>query len=116
MYEPVLLACALADADELGRFQQASVQTPLSEIIIRDKPYTATTFAFHMNEFCTPKRNNILERDGPERNLRYSFSDAMMQPYVIIRSLQNGTLKRETFDRFSARRQLSFSIEPPPLS
>lgn len=110
LFESVLIACALADPDELGKFQQAGVAAPLSEISPRQPPYSAATFAFHMNEFCEAKRKSVLERDGETRNYRYAFTDAMMQPYVIIRALQNGKLSRSTFEKFVARRQRSFDI------
>ncbi len=110
LYEPVLIACALADSDDLGQFQQSSVAAPLADIATRQPPYTATTFAFHMNEFCDEKRGSILTRTGEPRNPRYAFNDAMMQPYVIIRALQSGRLRRETFEKFIARRQRKFSI------
>ena len=112
LYEPVLIACALADADELGRFQQAAVTAPLAEIAPRQPHYTPTTFAFHMNEFCEEKRLSILEKSGEARNLRYRFSDPMMQPYVIIRALQNKKLKPETFEKFTVRREPSLPIDP----
>lgn len=110
LYEPVLIASALADADELGQFQQAAVGAPLSEIAPRTPPYGPTTYAFHMNEFCESKRGKILSKTGEARTFRYHFADAMMQPYVIIRALQNGKLKRDTFHKFTARRQRSLSI------
>lgn len=110
LFEPVLIACALADPNDLGQFQQAGVGAPLSEIEARTPPYTAATFAFHMNEFCEDKRGRVLQRDGEVRNYRYSFTDAMMQPYVIIRALQNGKLLRSTFEKFVTRRQRSLTI------
>lgn len=110
LYEPVLTACALAESDDLGQFQQAAVSAPLSEIASRKPAYTPTTFAFHMNEFCEDKRGKILSRVGEARNYRYSFTDAMMQPYVIIRALQSGRVKRETFQKFIARRQRSLAV------
>lgn len=111
LFEPVLIACALAEPDELGKFQQSSVAAPLAQIANRTPPYTAATFAFHMNEFTEAKRKGILQRDGDARNYRYAFTDAMMQPYVIIRALQNGKLDRSTFEKFVARRQMKLPIE-----
>jgi Cdc6-like AAA superfamily ATPase len=108
LYEPVLVACALAESDDLGQFQQAAVGTPLADIAPRTPPYSATTFAFHMNEFCEEKRGCILNRTGEVRNYRYAFSDAMMQPYVIIRALESERLSRVTFEKFISRRQMTF--------
>lgn len=112
LFESVLIACALAEADDLGRFQQTAVAAPLSHIETRKPPYTAATFAFHMNEFCEAKRGSILVRSGEARNYRYRFRDPMMQPYVVIRALQNGKLGRETFNQFVTRRQGSLPIGP----
>jgi Cdc6-like AAA superfamily ATPase len=110
LFEPVLIACALAEPDDLGQFQQAGVALPLAEISPRTPPYTAATFAFHMNEFCEEKRGCVLQRSGEARNYRYSFTDAMMQPYVIMRALQNNKLSRLTFEKFVTRRQRSLAI------
>lgn len=110
LYEPILIACALADPDELGRFQQAAVTEPLSEIVDRTPPYTPTTFAFHMNKFCDEKRGSVLTRKGEARNLRYFFTDPMMQPYVILRALEAKRINMEVIERFMAKRQRTLSI------
>ena len=110
LYEPVLRACALADSDELGRFQQAAVSEPLARIVKKQPPYTPTTYAFHMNEFCDEKRGKILTRTGEPRNYRYQFSDPMMQPYVILRALESGKLNMNVLQDFIARRQRRLSI------
>src|SRR5690606_36390059 len=78
LYAPILLACALAKGDELGGFQQTAVTEPLSRIL-PGKSYRPTTFAFHMNEFCTPARKSVLERFGEPRAYRYRFSDPLLQ-------------------------------------
>ncbi len=110
LYEPVLIACALADPDELGRFQQTAVTDPLSEIIPRTPLYTPSTFAFHMNKFCDNKRGQILTKTGEARNYRYYFTDPMMQPYIILRALEAKRISNEMLERFIARRQRRLSI------
>lgn len=110
LYEPVLLACALAEADELGRFQQKHVESPLAAIK-KDKRYKATTYAFHMNEFCEEKRGRILENSGDPNNPRYRFRDPLMQPYVILRGLADGRIDKSVTGQFTPRRQLSFSSD-----
>jgi hypothetical protein len=109
LYEPVLLACALATSDELGRFQQSAVAAPLNKITGRD--YEASTFAFHMNEFTTEKRQNVLRRLGETRNYRYCFTDPMMQPFVILKGLNEGLITEEIAELFEPRRQLRLSID-----
>jgi Cdc6-like AAA superfamily ATPase len=63
LYAPVLLACAFAMTDELGRFQQSAVAAPLNRII-PGKNYQASTFALHMNAFTEPDRGGVLQRYG----------------------------------------------------
>jgi hypothetical protein len=110
LYEPVLLACALADTDQLGQFQQSAVAKPLSQIVNRTPPYSPATFAFHMNKFCDEKREKVLEKTGPARNIRYKFSDVLMQPYVIIRAMKDGRFPPETLNKFIPQRQLSLGV------
>jgi Cdc6-like AAA superfamily ATPase len=83
LYREVLLACALADTDELGYFTAAAVSAPLSEIM--GKKYEIPSYARHLNEFCLAKRGCILQRVGQERSHRFRFANPLMQPYVILR-------------------------------
>jgi hypothetical protein len=111
LYSPVLLACAFAATDELGRFQQTAVTNPLNKIIPR-KNYQASTFALHMNAFMEKDRGAVLQRTGTPRNYRYRFSDPMMQPYVILRGLQDGLLTDEIAEIFTARPPLGMPSSP----
>lgn len=105
LYAPVLLACAFASTDELGRFQQSAVGAPLNKII-PGKNYQASTFALHMNAFTELDRGNVLQRFGTARNYRYRFADPMMQPYVILKGLQEGRLTDEVAEIFATKPQL----------
>ncbi|MEO8057278.1 MAG: ATP-binding protein [Burkholderiales bacterium] len=109
LYAPVLLACAFAATDELGRFQQTAVASPLNKII-PGKNYVASTFALHMNAFTDEDRGRVLQRTGTPRNYRYRFSDPMMQPYVILKGLREGRLTDEIAEIFSTRPQLEISF------
>lgn len=105
LYAPVLLACAFALTDELGRFQQAAVAAPLNRIL-PGKNYQASTFALHMNAFTEDERGRVLQRFGTARNYRYRFTDPMMQPYVILRGLNEGRLTDEVAEIFATKPQL----------
>jgi Cdc6-like AAA superfamily ATPase len=105
LYAPVLLACAFAATDELGRFQQAAVAAPLNKIV-PGKTYQASTFALHMNAFCEADRGCVLQRFGSARNYRYRFADPMMQPYVILKGLNEGRLNDEIAEIFATKPQL----------
>lgn len=109
LYSSVLLACAFAATDELGRFQQAAVTAPLNKLIA-GKNYQAATFAMHMNAFCTEERGHVLQRSGTPRNYRYRFSDPMMQPFVILKGLNEGRLTDEIAEIFSTKPQLEIQF------
>jgi Cdc6-like AAA superfamily ATPase len=108
LFTPVLLACALAKGDELGAFQQSAVTEPLNRII-PGKNYRPTTFAFHMNEFCTPLRKQVLERVGEPRSYRYRFTDPLMQPFIIMKGLAEDRIDDVTAEVYANRRQLELS-------
>lgn len=117
LYPSVLLACALAPTDEMGRFQQSDVVGPLNKLH-PTKNYTAATFALHMNEFTEPSRGEILKKTGTARNFRYRFSDPMMQPFVVFKGLDDGVLNDRSAEIFTAKPQTElFSTENlPPQS
>lgn len=111
LYAPVLLACAFASTDELGRFQQSAVTVPLNKIV-PGKSYQASTFALHMNAFTEGDRGNVLQRFGTARNYRYRFADPMMQPYVILKGLQEGRLTDEVAEIFATKPQIEMFFSP----
>ena len=90
LFKEVLLACSLADTDELGFFAASDVAKPMSRIM--ESPYAIPSFARHLKEFCTPERGPILDRRGETRKFRYRFRDALMRPYVTLRSASSGLL------------------------
>lgn len=109
LYASVLLACALAATDELGRFQQSAVTEPLNKLH-PGKEYRASTFALHMNSFCEADRGNVLQRIGTPRNYRYRFTDPMLQPFVILKGLNDGVLNDATAEIFTTRPQMELSL------
>lgn len=113
LYAPVLLACAFAVTDELGRFQQSAVTAPLNKIL-PGKNYQPSTFALHMNAFTEEERGRVLQRTGTPRNYRYRFADPMMQPYVILRGLNEGRLTDEIAEIFATKPQMEISFPESP--
>jgi hypothetical protein len=63
-------------------------------------PMTVTAFSFHLNEMSGPERGNVLKKTGSRRTFQYHFSDASMQPYIIMKSLKDGIISKEVFERF----------------
>jgi Cdc6-like AAA superfamily ATPase len=85
IYEQVLLACAMSECDDVGRFLPVAVAEPLSAIMKRK--YTVENFAKHLHAFCEPQRGPVLKKTGQEYRWRYRFVNPLMQPYVLMKGL-----------------------------
>ena len=88
LYGRVLLACALAQADEFGYFAAADVRKPLSKIMGRK--YEIPAFAKHLNDFSQPARAFVLKKSGEKHRYRYRFTSPLMQPLVIMKGMVDG--------------------------
>ncbi len=89
-YKQILTACAMAKSDENGYFVPKEVQAPLKAIL--DKPVGIDGFNRNLREFTEPKRGSVLQDKGSERLYRYRFKNPAMQPYVIMKGIQDGYL------------------------
>lgn len=98
LFADVLLSCALARTNELGYFAAQDVRERLCEIRKRD--YQIATFAQHLNDFSSLKRDHILTKKGPTRRIRYRFTDPLMQPFVVMQGSANGKVTPEQLERF----------------
>jgi Cdc6-like AAA superfamily ATPase len=96
LFADVLLACALAEVDDLGTFASQDVRVPMQGIT--GKPYDIPAFAQHLNEFSDDKRGNILKKIGGGRRFRYLFTNPLMPPYVIMRGFSDGKVSGELLD------------------
>lgn len=94
LYAAVLLACAIADTDDGGRFQPADICEPISGIT-NGRISTTDRFANHLKAFCGPDRCSVLVREGTEYRWRYRFSNPLMQPYVIMKGIESGLITDE---------------------
>lgn len=103
IFEEVLLACALADVDELGYFVSADVREPLSKIMGR--PYDIPGFSQHLNKFSDEERGNVLQKTGTTRRFRFRFTNPLLQPYVVMRGLKAGTLKGDLMQLLERKRR-----------
>jgi hypothetical protein len=108
IFAKVLVACALCETNDLGQFTAAAVEVPLSAIM--GESYKVPSFAFHLNEMTGPDRGGILRKRGARRTYQYNFAEPAMQPFVIMKSLKDGTISRELFDQFYVKRQKALSI------
>jgi hypothetical protein len=103
IFREVLAACALAEMNDLGQFSAASFEAPLSAIL--GKMMKIPSFAFHLNEMCGPDRGSVLRKTGERRTYLYHFTEAVMQPFVVMKSLADNVMKTDIVDRFRISRQ-----------
>jgi Cdc6-like AAA superfamily ATPase len=96
LFADVLLACALAEPNDMGYFAAQDVREPMRRIT--GKKYNIPAFAQHLTEFADPKRGKVLERKGEKRSYRYRFRDPLMQPFVIMQGVVDGKLPPDFFE------------------
>ena len=87
-YKQVLLACALSPTDPRGYFAATDVKEPLSKIM--GKRYEIPNFIANLNALASEKRGPVLQKTGVARSFRYRFRDPLLQPYVILRGVNEG--------------------------
>jgi len=97
LFVPVLVACALAQTDELGRFAAANVRDPLSRITGED--YSIAAFSRHLNDF-SDNRGPVLYKEGEKRRYRYRFRNPLMQPYAIMHGFSEGLVDDDILEDF----------------
>lgn len=100
LYKQVLLACALTEVDELGYFAPADVRQPMSAIMGRH--YDIPSFMRHLRDFCSDKRQRILQPSGEQTRPRYRFRNPLMQPYVVLRGIRDKIARESLLDQLSS--------------
>ncbi|MCK6452244.1 MAG: AAA family ATPase [Alphaproteobacteria bacterium] len=109
LFKEVLLACALAQTDERGMFSPNAVVLPLAKITRRAEVQIAN-FQNHLKKFISPERNRILIRKGKERAYKFRFRDPMMQPFVIMKGVEDGLVDPTALDVLSSPEQPELPI------
>lgn len=97
LFVPVLIACALAETDELGRFAASDVREPLRRITGEHREVSA--FAQHLNDF-SDDRGPVLRKIGEPRRYRYRFINPLMQPYAVMYGYSQGLIGDEILTDF----------------
>jgi hypothetical protein len=93
---------------EVSQFAAADVEEPLSAIM--GTPCKVPAFSLHLNEMCRPERGAVLRKTCARRTFQYLFAEATMRPYIIMKSLKEGIISKEIFDRFNVKRQKALAI------
>ncbi|PNG25526.1 AAA family ATPase [Methylocella silvestris] len=102
-FRQILTACALAKTDESGYFTAKQVQAPLTSIL--KKSIGIDGFNPNLKELASDKRGDVLQQIGSERIYRYRFSNPAMQPFVIMKGIQDGLLDEKAKSALSSPEQ-----------
>lgn len=91
LFRQVLLACAMANKDSLGRFPVGAVQEPLKTIT--GQTYTTGAYQAHLGKFCEEERGPVLERSGQPKSYRWRFLNPQLIPYVVLQGVNDKLIK-----------------------
>jgi Cdc6-like AAA superfamily ATPase len=105
-YKQILMACAMAQSDEIGYFTPKQVEAPLSEIL--DRATTVEYFNDNLKQLTEERRGKVLYRQGSSRIFRYRFKNPAMQPYVLMRGVRDGFLTEDAMTALSRPEQPDF--------
>ncbi len=93
IYKEVLLACALAEVDELRYFTTAAVKKPLSQITGRT--FESGSYARHLKDLSEPARGRVLQRVGESFRRRYRIANPILRPYIIMRAIKDKLITKD---------------------
>lgn len=119
LYRDVLLACALAEKNQLGYFTAGAIRGPLE--VVAGRRIDIPQFARHLKLFLQPERGAILQREGDPRRYFYRFTDPMMQPYIVLDALSAELITDEQLRQIRLHQNAALAptgaetTEPQPL-
>lgn len=93
LFKEVLLACAIAEKDPLGRFPAVNLREPMKLITGRD--FTTDAYQSHLAKFCEPQRGPVLKKSGFVRSYRWRFVNPQLIPFIRLEGLRTGLLPEE---------------------
>ena len=109
IYKEVLLACALAEVDDLRYFTTAAVEKPLS--LITSRNYRPVNYARHLKDLSEPGRGRILQRVGQTFTLRFRISNPILRPYIIMRGIKDKVITKAQISEWNGA-----EVSPLPLA
>ena len=98
-YKEVLLACALAESNELGHFYAGDIRNPYSKI--RGKPMEIPNYAPNLNNLCQEGRGPALVKSGIKKRYQYRFSNPLLQPLTVMIGVHEEMIKFDQLPSFS---------------
>ena len=88
----IMLACALAPADQYGFFTRAAVEEPLRTVAA---DVAEGSFERHLDELADPRFGSALQKRSDFGGARYRFGNPLLQPYVLMRAVADGAVAPE---------------------
>ena len=89
-YKEVLLACAMAESNELGSFYAGAVRDPYSRI--RGRDMNIPNFSTNLANLCSDERGPALVKSGKPKRYQYRFKNPLVQPLTIIIGVSEGMI------------------------
>lgn len=97
IFQEVILACALTSCDLGGMFKPSDVTKTLN-VINPEGLHSHARVQQYLSQFTLERRGKILIRSGVKAGYRYRFSDALMQPFIIMRGINGAMIDRRLRD------------------
>ena len=95
-YSQVLLACALAKPDQAGRFSLADVMKSFRDFT--GNSISPKECGRYLASLCVNERGPALQKYGEQDAARFRFSNALLQPFAIMRALSDGVIQENHLD------------------
>ena len=90
-YKEVLLACALAESNEMGYFFAGDVRAPYSKI--RGRPMDIPNYSTNLSNLCSEERGPALIKTGKPKRFQYRFANPLLQPLTIMIGADEGLIQ-----------------------
>lgn len=114
IYKEVLLACALAEVDDVRFFTTAAVEKPLS--LITNRNYKPANYGRHLRDLSQPGRGGILQHVGQTPKLRFRISNPILRPYIIMRGVKDNVITTTQISEWSRASSEGAQVLPLPLA
>lgn len=92
IFPEILLACALTPRDSRGRFSVDGVKATLEGIVGRE----VRGLTNQVSALTEVGRGSVLVKSGSGRDALYRFDNPMLQPYILMRGLEQDWATQQT--------------------